>query len=135
MYNSILVPIAPDHATTYRPALEAARKLASNGAEIIALTVLDEVPEFVAAQIPHEIYKNRVIEAEKALKDEIGDATDVTPVVVSGHSYRSILDYADRKSCECIVITSHQPEFSDFLIGSTAARVVRHAKCNVMVLR
>ena len=36
---------------------------------------------------------------------------------------------------ECIVMGSHKPGFSDYLLGSTAARVVRHAPCAVHVYR
>ena len=97
--------------------------------------MLDAIPDFVRAQVPHEVYAQRVSEAEASLKAELGGVADVKPVVVSGHSYRSILDYADETKVDCIIITSHQPEFSDYLIGSTAARVVRHAKCCVVVLR
>ncbi len=36
---------------------------------------------------------------------------------------------------DCIVIGSHKPGLSDYLLGSTAARVVRHAPCAVHVYR
>lgn len=135
MFKNILVPVAPDHATSYTQALKVARKMAADDGKITALTVLEEIPEFVAAQVPHDIYKNRVAAAEETLASDLGGASDVRPVVVSGHSYRTILDYAKDTQADCIIITSHQPEFSDYLIGSTAARVVRHAKCCVVVLR
>jgi len=135
MYKNILIPVAPDHATSYAQAMKVARKMVDPDGQITALTVLEEIPSFVAAQVPHDVYKNRIVEAEDTLRSDLGEASDVTPVVVSGHSYRSILEYASTTGVDCIVITSHQPEFSDYLIGSTAARVVRHAKCCVVVLR
>ena len=36
---------------------------------------------------------------------------------------------------DCVVIASHRPGLQDYLLGSTAARVVRHAACSVHVLR
>ena len=36
---------------------------------------------------------------------------------------------------ELIVIGSHRPEMQDYLLGPTAAKVVRHAKCSVLVVR
>lgn len=135
MYKNILIPVAPDHTTSYNHAMNVARKLLGSDGKITALTVLDAIPDFVRAEIPHEVYADRVSEAEASLKAEVGGVTDVKPVVVSGHSYRTILDYADETNVDCIVITSHKPEFSDYLLGSTAARVVRHAKCAVVVLR
>ncbi|THE47716.1 universal stress protein, partial [Citrobacter freundii] len=32
-------------------------------------------------------------------------------------------------------LPSHKPGFSTYLLGSTAAAVVRHAKCPVLVVR
>jgi len=115
--------------------MEAARKLLAPGGKITALTVLEAIPEFVQSQVPHDVYAGRISDAESALVDDLGSAGDVEPVVVTGHSYRSILDYANDTNADCIIITSHKPEFSDYLLGSTAARVVRHAKCCVVVLR
>lgn len=135
MYKNILIPVAPDHATSYAQAMNAARKLLDPQGTITALTVLEAIPEFVQSQVPHDVYANRISEAEASLKAELGGVGDVKPVVVTGHSYRSILDYAKETKADCIVITSHKPEFSDYLLGSTAARVVRHAKCCVVVLR
>ena len=34
-----------------------------------------------------------------------------------------------------IVIASHDPGLVDYLLGSVAARVVRHAHCSVLVTR
>ena len=34
-----------------------------------------------------------------------------------------------------IVIASHDPGLADYLLGSTAGRVVRHAHCSVLVVR
>jgi nucleotide-binding universal stress UspA family protein len=56
-------------------------------------------------------------------------------MVIKGHSGRSIIDVAVQKNADCIVIGSHKPGLIDYLLGSTAARVVRHAPCNVHVLR
>ncbi|WP_170501927.1 universal stress protein, partial [Ruegeria atlantica] len=36
---------------------------------------------------------------------------------------------------DCIVLASHKPGMKDFFLGSTAALVVRHARCSVHVLR
>lgn len=49
--------------------------------------------------------------------------------------YRSILVPIDISEAELIVIASHKPGFSTYLLGSTAAAVVRHAKCPVLVVR
>lgn len=135
MYENILVPIALDHERDVSAALGAARALASDGARITAITVMESVPSYILAELPEgQVERNRK-ESLAMLKAELGDATDVTPVVVSGHSARSILDYAEENGTDCIVIASHRPGLQDYFLGSTAARVVRHAPCAVHVVR
>lgn len=135
MYKNILVPIAPDHRAPTGDALAAARQLASEGAKITALTVLEAIPEYTALQLPPGTMENRKAEAETELAAELGGVQDVKAVVVSGHSARTILEYAEEHDADCIVVASHRPGLADYLIGSTAARVVRHAKCSVHVIR
>ncbi len=55
--------------------------------------------------------------------------------VIDGHPGDSILSWARDNECDCIVVASHQPAMSDYLLGSTAQMVVRHAKCSVHVVR
>lgn len=40
-----------------------------------------------------------------------------------------------RHKADLIIIASHTPDFSNYFIGATADRVVRHAKCSVLVDR
>jgi len=135
MYNSILVPIALDHARDTGAALEIARRLLAEGGSITALKVIEEVPSYVASYLP-EGHRDRVKdEIEGELKDALGGAEDVTPVVVMGHAGQTIVDYAETHGADCIVIASHRPGLQDYLMGSTATRVVRHAKCAVHVIR
>ena len=134
MYRNILVPIALDHERDVAAALEVARTLAAEDGMITALTVVEAVPSYILAEFPEgHVERNRDAAAE-ALKDEVGGA-DVKTVAVTGHSARSILDYAEAHEIDCIVIASHRPGLQDFFLGSTAARVVRHATCSVHVVR
>lgn len=135
MYNNILVAIALDHSPNTNKAIEVARLLAGGGATITALNVMEEIPSYVANQIPEDLLSNRRQEAEAALKAELGGVTDVKPVVIGGHAGRTIVDYAANGDFDCVVISSHRPGLQDYFLGSTAQRVVRHAACAVHVLR
>ncbi len=135
MYKNILVAIAPDHSTPTGPALDIARRLAADDTKITALTVLENIPEYAILQLPAGIHENRKDEAKTLLRSDIGGVKGVETEVILGRSYRGILDYAKEQSVDCIVISSHRPGLSDYLLGSTAARVVRHATCSVHVIR
>ncbi len=52
-----------------------------------------------------------------------------------GHPYKTILEVAEEKEADLIIVASHQPDLQNYLIGSTAAKVVRHATCSVLVVR
>jgi universal stress protein F len=75
----------------------------------------------------HEIEKS-LVQSAKALPGAV-------PMLTSGHAGRAIVDYASENNIDCIVMTSHKPGVEDLFLGSTAARVVRHAKCSVHVIR
>ena len=69
------------------------------------------------------------------LMEKVAGLEDMSAEITRGQAYRAIIDYALAHSFDCIVIGSHKPGLSDYLIGSTAARVVRHASCAVHVHR
>ena len=66
-----------------------------------------------------------------ALADEAGTDSEV----LSGHTPLKILEYATEIGADLIIIASHRPGLQDYFLGSTAARVVRHAECAVLVDR
>jgi nucleotide-binding universal stress UspA family protein len=135
MYKHILVPVAFDHDRNAAEAMSIAQVLADEGAKITALHVMEEVPSYVAQYLPEgQVDANRA-ELETKLKADLGGLKGVTPVVVSGHAGHSIIEYATDHEVDCIVIASHRPGLQDYFLGSTAARVVRHAPCAVHVSR
>jgi nucleotide-binding universal stress UspA family protein len=52
-----------------------------------------------------------------------------------GSVYNEVLKEADRMAADLIVVGSHRPTMSTYLLGSNAAAIVRHAKCSVLVVR
>jgi len=135
MYKNILVPIALEHNRDTGAAMDVAHRLLAPNGRITALHVTEALPSYVAQYLSDDQLENRFDEAVTALKAEIGGVKDVHPVVMSGHSGRSIVDYASDHEVDCIIIASHQPGMQDYFLGSTAARVVRHAHCAVHVIR
>lgn len=135
MYDKILVPVTPDHAATIERSLQAARTLLAPGGKITVLTVLEPIPSYVAQYLPlDQIDRNRA-ETEADLSAEFQGQSDIGVLVEFGHAAQMILDVAERDGHDCIIIASHKPGLQDYLLGSTAARVVRHARCGVHVLR
>lgn len=134
MYHKILVAMALDHGISPET-LEIARALRAEGGQIIALHVHEAPQSTVRAYLDEDVIQAGFDAARKALTDKTAGLEGVTPVILSGHSARSIIDYAADNGVDCIVIGSHRPGLSDYFLGSTAARVVRHAGCAVHVQR
>lgn len=135
MYKHILVPVVLDTEHPPERSLDVAALLADKGARVTVLHVKDEIPSYAITYIPKEDLEalRRAIQADLdrlAARFENGRG-----VLVDGHSARTILDWAGSNGVDCIIIASHRPGMEDYLLGSTAARVVRHAPCSVHVLR
>ncbi|WP_289040718.1 universal stress protein [uncultured Aliiroseovarius sp.] len=135
MYHNVLVPIALDHERDTKEALSIARAIAEDGAKITALHVMEEVPAYVAQYLPEGQLEENVQELEQRMKQELAGDDKISVNVVSGHAGHAIVDYARQHGIDCIVVASHRPGLTDFFLGSTAARVVRHAPCAVHVSR
>lgn len=66
---------------------------------------------------------------------------DLTPVLWGrricrfGAPAQLVIDVADELCADLIVIGSHGYDFADRLLGTTAARIVNHAACSVLVVR
>jgi nucleotide-binding universal stress UspA family protein len=134
MYNKILVPLALTHGVSEKT-LAAAKSLSTDQGQITALHVYEIPQGTVSALMGEDRIQEGLDAAWDALREKTKGFDGVEIEIVRGHAYRSIVDYAEKGGYDCIVIGSHKPGLSDYLIGSTAARVVRHARCTVHVHR
>ena len=134
MYKKILVPMALDHGISEQT-LGIAKILAGEGGEIVALHVYEAPQGSVQAYLDESVKKEAMDNARAELAAKTDHLEGVRAEMVVGHTYRSIVDFASEHQIDCIVMGSHKPGLSDFLLGSTAARVVRHAPCAVHVYR
>ena len=134
MYKKILVPLALDQGHGYR-AIELARRLRAEGGNIIAVHVIEQIPRYAQLYVTDKNDKAIKKLAEESIAERIGDEKDADAVVLSGHPGQTITNHAEKIGADCIIVGSHKPGLQDFFLGSTAARIVRHAPCAVHVLR
>ncbi|KIC17382.1 MULTISPECIES: universal stress protein [unclassified Leisingera] len=134
MYDKILVPMALDHGVS-ETTLKAATTLCNPGGQITALHVYEAVHSSVTAYLDEDTVREGFDKARQLLAAKTAGLDNVTAEIVKGRSYRAIVEYAEQHGMDCIVVGSHKPGLSDFFLGSTAARVVRHAPCAVHVCR
>lgn len=123
MYRTIIVTTDfSDEASTIA-SLKKATTLSDNP-NIILLHVLEHVP--------HDLSKTR-----ETLKDWlVKSGVEAEVEIRDGRaSYHEIIECAKDKNADLILINPHEPGFGDYLLGSTASKVVRHAPCAVLVDR
>ena len=136
MYKNILVPVDLTHEEVSSRILALAKHLVSDGGKVTALHVLPEIPSYVDTYVPHEVREARASEQHDLLERMVADAgLDAEVHVAYGAPHNRILDVLDDVKPDVVIIGSHRPGLSDYFLGSTAARVVRHAQCSVLVDR
>jgi nucleotide-binding universal stress UspA family protein len=109
-------------------------------AKVIFLHVVEQVvhPAFYAASIESIFQidtglKKRALEKLRAFVNEI--KLPAQYLVAEGKSYKEIVDCANKKKADLIVMSTRGLTGLDyFLMGSTAERVVRMAECAVLTM-
>ena len=134
MYETILVPIDVSHPEQASKALGIAQQIGSGQSRIVALHVAADIPTFIAGQLPEGLLEKNLAYARKELASQ-ADQAGAESEIRSGHPPTVILEYAKEIGADLIIVASHRPGLQDYFLGSTAARVVRHAQCPVLVDR
>ncbi len=140
MFNTILVAIDLEHEEQNRRILQAAKNVAdANGADVHLLEVVAAAPAIVS-QFLDENYEqlasgqaqNELAKLAQELDLESGEACCL---IRFGTVYDEVLAAARQVNADLIITGSHKPNVSDYLLGSNAARIMRHAECSVLVIR
>ncbi|MDJ0969564.1 MAG: universal stress protein [Kiloniellales bacterium] len=141
--QNIVVLVDLDEESSWRRALPRAIDYANHaGARLHVLTIVpDEMFKMtVVAQLIPEDYEDKLVEDAKQRLAKIveqqgaGDL-ELEPAVRLGSVYKEALRFARDVDAELIVMGAHKPELKDYLLGSNASQIVRHAACSVWVVR
>ena len=140
MFKNILVAVDLEHGTHIHSLLRIASDVANtHGARVHLLIVVAAAPAVVSQFLPENYEKmasgkiENDLAALAAKVDLAEGAADSS--VRFGDVYQEILAHANKIGVDLIIVASHKPNVGDFLLGTTAARVVRHASCSVLVIR
>ncbi len=140
MFRTILVAVDLAEMNIAKPAIETAAELAQqSGGALRLVNVQTLLPATFMDYVPADFDEQMKENAEASLKN----AADAVPLphgrvswtVREGGVYPEILAEADACGADLIVIGSHRPAMSTYLLGSNAKTVARHAKCSVLIVR
>ena len=136
MYKKIIVPVDPAAVEVGERILTKAKSLLDAGGEIVLLTIIEDIPGYLAIDVPVDLIEGAITEAKAklvALKEKTGVTAHIE--IRSGAPAREILATAEEHKADLVIVGSHVPDFSNYFIGATADRVVRHSKISVLVDR
>ena len=135
VYQNILIPVLVDEENHNQASFDVAKKLAGKDAKFTILHVMEPIPGFALAEIPEDVLSKSRNRIDASVSEMAQDFAESEAKIISGHAGRAIVDYASTNEIDCIIVVSHRPGIGDFFLGSTAARIVRHANCSVHVIR
>ncbi|MGB7802153.1 universal stress protein UspF [Buttiauxella sp.] len=144
MSKNILVPIDISEIELTQqviPHVEAYAR--QDDATIHFLAVIPDYTYFASYGLGYASISPDTIAREAAAKETLRDIVAkfslpedrIEMHVLSGTPKDHILQLADDINADVIILASHRPSMSTYLLGSNAAAVVRHAKCSVLVVR
>lgn len=140
MFHRIILAVDLAEPASRPKGLSQALELAqASGGELRLVNVQPLLPatfmEYVPADFDEE-QEGRAREALAALAATIELPKDrLSQAVASGGVYHELLREATEWRADLIVVGSHRPVMSDYLLGSNAKTIVRHAQCSVLVVR
>ena len=140
MYKKILVPVDLSEPDMAQKGIAAAVELAKvGGAEIRLVTVQSPTPlafmDYVPADFDAQLRANAEEELSRVAARLNYPKELVTTALRFGTVYSEVLAEAEAWGADLIVVESHRPTMSTYLLGSNAKTTVRHAKCSVLVAR
>ena len=141
MHKNILFPVDMEHTAEAEKALKIAVEEARRSKAL--MTVITVAPGFgtplVASFFDDRAVKNALKEIARHLKqyidDNIPDDIETRAVVVEGNPAELILKQAEKDKTDLIVIAAHNSQLENLLLGSCAAKVARHSRCTVTVVK
>ena len=141
MYRRILLSVDLHEEASWREALPRAVELCrAFGAELHLLTIFPDIPVGMhmlnlPADTEHKLAEAASDGLRTFTESHVPQDVATHQHVETGRIYEAILRMADRLDADLIVMASHRPDMSDYLIGPNAARVVRHSMRSVLVVR
>ncbi|WP_085901882.1 universal stress protein [Kiloniella majae] len=141
MFKHILLAVDLDQKDSWGKALPTSVEYAKAfGSTLHIMTVVPNFGSSIVSSFFPKDHEEQMMEgANKALHkfvdDNIPDDIKVQHIIGHGNAYEEILRISEEISSDVIIMGAHRPRMEDYLLGPNAARVVRHAKCSVLVVR
>jgi nucleotide-binding universal stress UspA family protein len=140
MYRKILLPIDIADTALSEPGIAfAARLVAMTSGTVRLIHVFPELPTILQELLAPQAIATQEEAAEKKLQELAEHSAfpegRFSHTFRTGPVYAEVLAEAEDWGADLVVIGSHSPSMSTYLLGSNAQKIVRHANCSVLVVR
>ena len=140
MYKRIVLAVDLLEPTSSPKGLTQAVELAKTGdGELRLVNVQPIMPATFMEYVPVDFDVEQGKRSKEALDAILGSldlpAERKSAATRAGGIYHELLEEASEWDADLIVVGSHRPVMSDYLLGSNAKTIVRHAQCSVLVVR
>ena len=140
MFKSILLPIDLAAEASWKKPLQLAAELARDGGVVHVMSVLPDFGMSVVGSYFDKDFEGAALmdmtgQLKSWVSRNVPEGVKAEAHVAHGSIYHEIMRLADKLGCDAIVMAAHRPELRDYLLGPNAARVVRHARQSVLVVR
>ncbi|MBP2560467.1 nucleotide-binding universal stress UspA family protein [Neorhizobium galegae] len=136
MYKKIIVAVDVSALEKGERILLTASNLLDKDGTILIVNVVEDMPAYLVSDLTVDLIVAARQDAERQLvelRQKAGIEADIE--IRQGSPAREILAASVDQDADLIIVASHIPDLSNYLIGATADRVVRHATCSVLVDR
>ncbi len=138
MFSKILVPVDLSLTDETRKLLQKAKTLSDQwDSEVHVVTVIPNVGmPIVGSYMDASFEEKAKTETEAELSRQIAaSGLSAQHYVLIGTVYDRVIALSNKLDVDLLLIAAHQPDLKDYLLGSNAARLVRHSDKSVLVLR
>ena len=134
MFKRILLPVDLEQPQLTRQAIEAAIGIADPDARLRLVNVQTMLPTMFIEYGPPDYEDEVRLEAQKQIAKTTVKIDyprkRISTIVRIGAIYDEALTEAGEWNADLIVICSNRPTLATYLLGSNAAKIVRHATCS-----
>jgi len=127
MFKDILLPIDLNDESSWSKALPTAVAFCRQfGSNLHVVTVLPDfgmsiVGQFFPAGYDKTVAAQVLEQLHGFVREHVAEDVQVQHIVAKGTVYEQILEVGRRINADLIVLASHRPELSDYLLGPNAA--------------
>lgn len=140
MFTKILVPIDISEPTLAELGIRVAAEFAALAAgQVRIVHVLPNLPYGLGVFQPPDLSTDLGASARSTLRETVSKS-DIPAgrssfTVRNGVPYHEVLAEARAWEADLVIVGSHDLSKADYLLGSNAEKIVRHAECSVLVVR